>query len=163
MAWRRTKREPGKKSGKFPLWLIVHSLEQVRCERTEGCLPANHDTSAGLRLLPRLSKCQLSQKFCCSEVIQVSVLQLKTSVFLSLRLKAENGRESVPQSKWQARIMTKEQFPMRTSFHCKNLIGQAPNFSLEMALQSTGRNVWWKWARKKTTHSFTSMSVWAGV
>lgn len=119
------------------------------CERTEVCLSANHVTYPGLAFSPRLGKCQLSQQFCCSEIVQASVLQLKTFVFLSPRLKVENGRESVPQAKWQARIMTEEQFTMRTFFHCKTLIGQAPNFSLEMALQSIGRNVWSKWARKK--------------
>lgn len=68
-------------------------------ESTEACLPANHVTSRGLGFSPRLSKCQLSQKFCCSEVVQASVLQLKNFVFLSPRLKVENGRESVPQDK----------------------------------------------------------------
>lgn len=119
-------------------------------ERTEACLPANHVTPPGLGFSPRLGKCHLSQTFCCSEIVQASVLQLKTFVFLSPRLKVENGRESVPQAKWQGRIMTEEQFTMRTFFHRKTLIGQAPNFSLEMTFQSIGRNVWSKWARKKT-------------
>lgn len=148
MAWRRTKWELGKKVGELPLWLITLSLEQVHV--WEDCdLPPSYVTSPGLGLSPRLSKCQLSQQLCCSEVVQASVLQLKTFVFLSPRLKVENGRESVPLSQWQARIMTKKQFTMRTFFHCKNLIAQTPNFSLEMALQSIRRNVWPKWARKK--------------